>query len=406
MRRAWLVARLAVRNLARNGRRTAYAVATIGVGAAGLLLFMGFNAGLMSQYRDNTVRAHFGHGQIHVRGYWGRGHARPRDLWIGEVARVLATLRGLPGVREVFPRVSFGAVLVRGDASVAGQGLGIDVAAEARFFDRLNFVAGDEGAGRPDSLVIGRGLAEALGAEVGDRIELHARDAHGAMTTALATVTGIFHTGQSEFDNRAFRLPLALAQRLIGTDRVETIQVALGSFEAWPAFTRGAGTALPTLEALPFDTLDGVYYKHGVDWLDAQFRFIRAIILLIVFLGTFNVIAMNVVERTVEIGILRANGDGVGDIAAGQILESAALGLVGGAVGVIVGWAFAALCLRDGVPMPAAPGMTRSFRIVVELQPGHALEILALCVPTAVAGCLLPLWRVIRIPIAHALRHA
>ncbi|MGH7339690.1 MAG: ABC transporter permease, partial [Candidatus Rokuibacteriota bacterium] len=105
MRRAWLLARLAVRNLTRNRRRTAYAVVTIGMGAAGLLLFMGFNAGLMNQYRDNTVRAHFGHGQVHVRGYWNRGHARPWDVWIGDVEHVLTRLRGLSGVREAFPRL-------------------------------------------------------------------------------------------------------------------------------------------------------------------------------------------------------------------------------------------------------------------------------------------------------------
>jgi len=38
--------------------------------------------------------------------------------------------------------------------------------------------------------------------------------------------------------------------------------------------------------------------------------------------------------------------------------------------------------------------------------PAHALEVLALCVSTAVAGCLLPVWRVVRMPIARALRHA
>jgi putative ABC transport system permease protein len=172
-------------------------VTTIAIGAAGLFLFMGFNAGLMSQYRDNTVHAHFGHGQVHMRGYWNRGHARPWDLWIGDAERALTTLRGLPGVSEAFPRLSFGAMLVHGDASVAGQGLGIDMPAEARFFDRLNLIAGAEGGGRPDSLVIGRGLAEGLGVKVGDRVELYVRNTRGGETTGGATVAGIFHTGKS-----------------------------------------------------------------------------------------------------------------------------------------------------------------------------------------------------------------
>ena len=406
MRRVWLLTQLAVRNLSRNRRRTAYAVGTIGMGATGLLLFMGFNAGLMNQYRDNTVRAHFGHGQIHVRGYWGRAHPRPSEMWIGEPEHARATLRGVPGVKDVFPRLSFGALIVHGEASVVGQGLGIDVAAEARFFDKLNFVAGDDGADRLDGLVIGRGLADGLGLKVGDRVELYARNTLGATTSAVVTVAGIFHTGQNEFDNRAFRLPLGLAQQLVGTTRVETIQVNLARFEQWPAFARAAEAALPSLEAMPFDALDVVYYKHGVEWLDAQFGFIRAIILLIVFLGTVNIITMTVIERTAEIGTLRANGDSRADIALEQGLEAAALGLVGGLAGIVVGWALATFPLREGIAMPPPPGITRSFRIFIELQPGHALEVLALSASTAVAGCLIPVWRAVRMPIARALRHA
>ncbi len=297
-------------------------------------------------------------------------------------------------------------MLVHGEASVVGQGVGIDVPAEARFFDKLNLIAGDEGADRLDGLVIGRGLAEGLGGKVGDQVALYARDTQGTSTSTVVTVAGIFHSGQNEFDNRAFRLPLVLAQRLLGTDRVETMQVALGRFEEWPAFARAAEAALPSLEAMPFDALDVVYYKHGVEWLDAQFGFIRAIVLLIVFLGTFNIITMTVLERTAELGALRANGDSRADIALGQVLEAAALGLVGGAAGILVGWASATFLLRNGIPMPPAPGITRSFRIFIELRPGHALEVIALCISTSVVGCLLPVWRAVRMPIAQALTHA
>jgi putative ABC transport system permease protein len=309
-------------------------------------------------------------------------------------------------VRDVFPRVSFAAMLTYNGTAVVGQGLGIDAPAEARFFDSLNVVAGHAGPGAVHGLVIGRGLAEGLGVSVGDRVQLYARDTVGEMTSAEATVTAIFHTGQNEFDNRAFRLPLALARRLVATERVETIQVALQRFEQWPAFAAAAMTTVPELEALPFDELDVVYYKHGVDWLGAQFRFIRAIVLLIVFLGTFNIISMTVVERTAEIGVLRANGDSRADVAGGQVLEAATLGLAGGIVGIIAGAASVPLLFGDGIAMPPAPGITRSFPIFIELQLSDALHVIVLCVGTAVAGCLVPVWRTLRMPIARALRHA
>jgi putative ABC transport system permease protein len=157
--------------------------------------------------------------------------------------------------------------------------------------------------------------------------------------------------------------------------------------DAWPAFAEAA-RHLPQLEAASFDELDEVYYRHAVDWLDAQFGFIRSIILLVVFLAIFNVVSMTVMERTQEIATLRANGESRLEIATGHILEAAVLGIVGGFFGVAAGWALTVGPLAKGIAMPPAPGITRSFRILIE------------------AGCLLPVWRAIRIPIAAALHHA
>ena len=64
MRRAALLLRLSLRNVFRNRRRSLFALATIAMGALGLFVFMGFNRGLMNQYRANTIRARWGHGQL------------------------------------------------------------------------------------------------------------------------------------------------------------------------------------------------------------------------------------------------------------------------------------------------------------------------------------------------------
>jgi putative ABC transport system permease protein len=81
------------------------------------------------------------------------------------------------------------------------------------------------------------------------------------------------------------------------------------------------------------------------------------------------------------------------------------LAILGAAVGLAAGWALSAGPLHDGVAMPPAPGITRSFRIQIELALADALQVLGLAVLTAVAGCLMPVWRAVHIPIADALRH-
>jgi putative ABC transport system permease protein len=406
MRPLPLLLKLSLRNVFRNRRRSLVALGTIAMGAMGLFVFMGFNRGLMNQYRANTIRARWGNGQLYVQGYRGRAHADPTAKWIERPEVIQERLRALPGVVSFFPRVSVSAMLVAGGQAIAGHGEGIDGVAEARFFDQLNIVEGGNLTDHPAGLVLGEGLAQGLGVHVNDEVLLLTRDRKMEIRSAKVRVTGVFHTGSQEFDSRAFRIPIAVAQALLETDRVESIAVALSRVEAWPAFAKAAKAALPGLEAVSFDELDKVYYRHAVDWLDAQFAFIRAIILLVVFLGIFNVISMTVMERTGEIGTLRANGGSRLEIAVNHVLESTALGLLGGAIGLLAGWGLSAGLLRDGIAMPPAPGITRSFRILIELALRDALQVILLCAATSVVGCLPPVWRATHLPIAEALRHA
>jgi putative ABC transport system permease protein len=155
-----------------------------------------------------------------------------------------------------------------------------------------------------------------------------------------------------------------------------------------------------------FDDLDQVYYKHAVTWLDAQFAFIQGIILFMVFFGTFNPVSMTVIERTAEIGVLRANGESRFEIACGQILEAAILGMLGACLGALVAWLVSIGPLRHGIAMPPAPGLTRGLRITLGLESGGFLKVLWLGILTSVLGSLAPSWRVTHIPITDALRNA
>lgn len=53
------------------------------------------------------------------------------------------------------------------------------------------------------------------------------------MNAADLTVVGIFHTGQKEFDDNLFRIPLDQALRLLDTQKVESIALGLDSDHAW-----------------------------------------------------------------------------------------------------------------------------------------------------------------------------
>lgn len=393
---------VALRNVFRQVSRSALALGTIAAGAAGLFLFTGFNTGMLKQYRQSTIHTRYGHGALYPHDYLGKAHAQPWQQWI-DAAAVLPKLRAMPEVKGAYPRVSVMAFASK-DISLVGSGEGVD-ASEAGFFNQLNYVAGGDFGETANGVVLGRGLAAGLDAHVGDEIDLSIKNTHSEVGMETTKVTGIFFTGVPAFDDVAFRIPLAVAQHALGTDHVESIFIELHDDAGWPTFAAHAAQEFPALDVVPFEKLDG-FYDNAIAWLKAQFAFIRGIVLLVVFLGIFNIISLGVMERTGEIGALRANGDSTAEVAAGQLIEAAVVGVLGGVAGLALGWVIAMTILRSGIQMPPAPGFTRGFRIYIYLTATAALEVLALCIVTAVVGAIIPVWRATRIEIAAALRQS
>lgn len=402
--------KFAVRNLFRNPRRTLLIFFTIALGTGSLFLFHGFNAGIMNQYRENTVHSRYGHGQVNTLGYRDQVHEKPWEHWISQWPQVRDRLSKVQGVRYLFPRVEFFSLLTNGRITVSGRGQGVDGKNEAEFFTTLNVESGETLSSQADGILLGRGLARALDAKPGDRVTLLVNTVHGSMNGGDFTVTGIFHTGSKDFDDVVFRVQLDQAQLLLDTDRVESIAVGLepGSPRQadadWLQVEKVVKSEFSGLESTPFAVLDKVYYQHSVDWLKSQFDVFQMIILSIVLLGIFNTVSVGVLERKQEIGNLRANGESSGEVMALLALEGIAVGVIGAAFGIIGAWIFNQTLLANGITMPPAPGITRQFNVLIELQWAMAAFAFCMGIVTALAGTVLAAWKVARMPIGDALR--
>jgi putative ABC transport system permease protein len=395
---------LATRNLLRNKRRTVAILLTVGVGSASIFLFHGFNAGIMNQYRDNTVHCRYGHGQVNQKGYREQAFEKPWEHWMTGVPELSARLLKVPGVKQVFPRVEFFALLTNGHVNIAGRGQGVDGVEEAKFFNTLNVEEGTLLTDQPDGILLGRGLAKALAVHKGDRVTVLGNTINGSLNGADLTVVGIFHTGAKDFDDTVFRIPLKQAQLLLDTDRVEAIALGLNDVADWPALADVVAREYPQLEATPFAVLDKIYYQNSVDWLGQQFAVIELIILIIVILGIFNTVSSGVLERKQEIGNLRANGESPREALTLLTAEGLTLGVVGAALGIAFALALNLTILRNGILMPPAPGLTRQFYVRIELQPMMALWAFCLGSFTAVVGGMLAGLKVVRMSIGDLLR--
>ncbi len=395
---------LAFRNLFRNIRRTAAVLLTVALGAGALFAFGGFIQGVLEEYRDSTIHSHYGYGQIHTKGYRGRAFENPKKHWINNGGRLEEFLYQQPGVEQVFPRVSFSALLKKGNITLSGSGQGIAAEREASFFHGLNIIEGETLTYQTDGILLGQGLAYSLNAKPGDAVTVMATSNRGIIKEEKFVVTGIFHTGSLDFDSRVFRVPLGAAQRVIRTPKIESVALALRSIADWDAVAAQIAKKFPGLEATPFDILDEVYYKHSVDWLNAQFRVVQAIILSIVLLGIFNAISTSILERKQEIGNLRANGEPVSQVMLLIVAEGALLAIIGALIGVGVAYVALKILVYRGLEMPPGPGMTNKFMVVFTFKPSMTLYTIMLCVIAAIAASFIAGLRVAKMTIAKCLR--
>lgn len=395
---------LSFMNLFRNKRRTFAILMTIAIGTGVLFSFQGFIHGVLGQYQENTVHAHYGHGQINTKDYREMTHAEPWKHWITSGNALEKYFSEQEAVDKVFPRVNFPALIKKGQVTVSGSGQGIDGEKESQFFHSLNIEVGDNLISQRDGILLGKGLAKALGVTKGDQVTLMVNATDGTISKKDLIVTGIFHTGSVDFDTRVFRIPLEAAQKMLKTNRVELYAIGLKDFKEWEVFAQEFEKKFPYLEATSFAVLDKVYYQHSVDWLNAQFKVIRLIILSIVLLGIFNSISAAILERKQEIGNFRANGESVADVMCVISIEGIFLGILGSSLGILITFIVMKGFLEDGLLMPPGPGLTKPFFISFQFEWSMVYLTMGLTTISALIASILAGMRVAKMPIAAALR--
>lgn len=394
---------LAWKNLFRNPRRTLASLATVALGSAGLLIYQGFNSGIMNQYRENTIHGYYGYGQIFPKDYYGKVLEKPWSVWIENPEEVEKILLNTPGVEQVFPRISFYSFINKGGMNLGGRGDGVLPERENSFFNRMNFVSGGP-LENEDSIILGKGLADSLDAKVRDQITLLTQTIHSQLNGADLTVSGVFHTGIKAIDDGYYRVHLKQAQKLLDTSRVEVFSLATKGVEYWDSVSSQLKSQHPQLDPIRFEVLDKIYYQNSVDFLDAQFAFIRAIILFIVGLGIFNTITVGLLERSGEVGALRANGEKRSRLFKLFLIENSLIGLLGGLMGIILAVILDRAFLSKGIPMPPGPGITRHFLIFLEMQPVHFVQAILLTTLAAVVASLWPIQKLLKKSIPELLR--
>jgi len=400
---------IATRNLTRNRRRALMALLTVSVAVIAMVLADGFVQWIFWAMREGTIQSQLGHIQVVRPGYNRAGAADPFAYIIPRGAPEYQAMEKTPGVKVAAPRLSVSGLISHGETTVSFIADGIDPAKEEELSKAFRVVKGHNlSSAEGLEVVLGRGLARNLGVEPGDTVALLSTTASGGINAVESKVAGIFVSANQAYDDSALRLPIGLAQSLLRVDGAHMWLLLLDKTESTDSYLAQFRERFPVkshhLEFVPwYERAD--FYNKTVALFSQQMNVLRAIIAVIIVLSISNMLVMNVLERTGEIGTLLAVGFRRGKVMRLFAVEGLLLGLIGGAAGVLIGYGLAGLISAIGIPMPPPPGMEEGYTGKIRITwPVLANAFAIAFITTALAG-LYPAWKASRLNIINALRH-
>ncbi len=412
-----ILARLALRNLLRQRRRTALTLLVVVAGFLALSLAGGFMAQTFQGLSDGAIRGGLGHLQILPPGALDGDEAQSLEKALPDGEALAATLRRDPAVAEVLPRIQFMGLLSNGPRSVAFLGTAVDPVLEPRHMATAEALK--DGAKAPGGagsrwlaaapaareVLLGVGLARAMGATVGSSLTLMSTTRDGALNAVDVEVVGLQDLGLRELNDRFLTVGLGTAAQLLDAgparSRLSVVLKRPGTVEAEQARLQAL---LPGTTVKPWFELASFYRQVKLLYF-AIFGFMGLVLFLVVLLATANTLLMSVLERVREFGVLRAMGLQPRQLLVLLQWEGAFLGLLGSALGLA-----ATLVLRAGLnalhlQMPAPPGTSHGYELNIHLVPAVYLLVALGLQATLQISALFPGLKAARLRIVEALRH-
>jgi len=402
--------KIALRNVFRNKRRTGLTLLAIVFGAVAIIVFGGYAEQVYVGLRETTINSQLGHIQIFRQGYAEHAKREPESYLLDPetVKKVKDILEEIPEVQVVATRLNFSGLLSNGSTSIGVFGIGMEAELEAEMSSGLTIIKGEDlFADEEDAVLLGEGLAHTMEVQPGDVLTLLSSTADGAINALDVTVAGIFNTYAKEYDDRAMRMNLPHTKLLLYTDEVTRVVVLLKE----TAFTEKTASLLTArlkdaeLEVEIKTWRDLADFYNSVKMMFGNlFGFIQIIVVVIVVLGIANTMMMTVMERTSEIGTIRALGTKKRGVMQLFLLEGLIIGVLGGLLGVFSGIGAAELISAMEIMMPPPPGASKGYPINIKIVPEVLSLSFGLAVVAALCSSFYPAFKASRLRIVDALR--
>lgn len=418
---------MAFKNLTRHRRRTIITAVALAIGVSMYIGLESIMGGFTGEADIKMQDYEFGSAAFFAQDYWEVRDEYPLDMLIENPRALLQELDAadIPAA----PRTPFRGELVihydpfPEDGSIATAFTAIDPQRDPAVFDLHEDIYAGRFLEGGEELIIGRWLAEQLGAEVGYTVSVETRTRDGFRQLLDLEIVGLYETYNPQVDRNTVYVPLDLANEYL-----EMRGAVIGIYTRLPESIPGTADLTPlrdilasagnaatsdntSLELLSFRDMT-TELTEVAEMSDAYTGIVMLLLAIIAIVGISNTMLMSVLERQQEIGMLRSMGFRPREIRRVFMLEAAGIGLIGAAGGIILGIVYVWLLTSFGIDYSAFMqdidmSMYRFEGVLYGVWDPASMAAVAVfaVVVTGLAG-LLPTRRILRKSITACLRQS
>ncbi len=270
-----------------------------------------------------------------------------------------------------------------------------------------------------NAVIIGTKLAQRLNIGLPARVVINFQDMEGHLTAGAFRVTGIFHSPDASVnENQVFVRAADLERLLLGENAIHEIAVITTDFRQADAY---ADTIRNEAAILASDGADSLRWtvqswgdlspalRYSDSATDTVLYVFMAIIVAALTFGIVNTMLMAVLERTQELGMLRAVGLSKGRTFSMIVLETLFLTLLGTPVGMLLAWLSISWFQRTGIDLGAFAQGFEMYGISTVIYPvstpGYFVGVACIVAVAALVAAVFPSLRAVRLKPVEAIRN-
>jgi putative ABC transport system permease protein len=413
----WLI--IASRNLLKNKRRSIFTLLTIMLGYAAVVIFDGYInymfTGLKESYVYSNARGHL---TIFKKGFLKDGKIHPERYLINnnELLSLERITQLEKNVLLISPELQINGLISNGSISTIFFATGKKPSKYEKFLSYSTSKIGSgkyfKGSPLNDEDINGIGLGESLSKILGLKVEstdatVLAPTIDGSMNAMDATIKQTFNAANEKLEDKLLAVTLAFAQSLYDSDSVDRVRVLLYDDLQLSDYKIQLQQTFAA-QNLDFEIKDWIelspFYVKTKKMFEFIFIFIFIIVLSVTIMSIINTLGISIMERTQEIGTMRAMGLTRFGVIRLFIIESSLLTLVGTLCGLFIAFATQWLIELFAVHW-TPPQIAIAIPLEIQLDYQHMFIIFIILLIIAILATFLPAKRAAYATIIDALRH-